>query len=97
MVYIATPVIPSCFVAFFSDPYSFFQIFNLFKASNPIFVVLGDCLIRMFCGYSTVCSIRVVEPVKHIYTIYCHHRPYSLFIEVVTLVTVAKDLSANVQ
>ena len=27
MVYITTPAVPSCFVAFFSDPYSYFKIF----------------------------------------------------------------------
>jgi len=27
VVYITTPAIPSCFLAFFSDPYSLFEIF----------------------------------------------------------------------
>ena len=30
MVYITTPAIPSCLVAFFSDPYSYFKISNFF-------------------------------------------------------------------
>jgi len=28
VAYITTPVIPSCFLAFFSDPYSLFENFN---------------------------------------------------------------------
>jgi len=30
VVYMTIPAIPSCFVAFFSDPYSPFKIFNFF-------------------------------------------------------------------
>jgi len=30
VVYMTTPAIPSCFVAFFSDPYSHFESFNFF-------------------------------------------------------------------
>ena len=33
MVYMTTPAIPSCFVAFFSDPYSHFEIFNFYCTS----------------------------------------------------------------
>ena len=34
MVYITTPAIPSCFVAFFSDPYSHFKISNFNSSSE---------------------------------------------------------------
>jgi len=33
VVYITTPVIPSCFMAFFSDPYSPFENFNFYYTS----------------------------------------------------------------
>ena len=32
MVYITTPVIPSCFLAFFSDPYSLFENFSFYHS-----------------------------------------------------------------
>ena len=50
MVYITTPVIPSCFVAFFSDPYSHFKILNflfimgsLCTFVNPVMDYEEDC------------------------------------------------------
>jgi len=36
VVYINTPAIPSCFVAFFSDPYSPFEIFNFLELLTKI-------------------------------------------------------------
>ena len=34
MVYITTPAIPSCFVAFFSDPYVSYFKFKMFNMSS---------------------------------------------------------------
>jgi len=36
VVYMTTPAVPSCFVAFFSDPYSHFEIFNFYYTSTYI-------------------------------------------------------------
>ena len=60
MVYITTPAIPSCFMAFFSDPYSpfnflFIQFVYLLKSSNG-FVLL---IIIMMAVADTVIYISV--------------------------------------
>jgi len=40
VVYMTTPAIPSCFVAFFSDPYSHFENFNFYYTSLfPFFAI----------------------------------------------------------
>jgi len=65
VVYITTPVIPSCFMAFFSDPYSPFAIFH-YTSNNCIFSIF-NISVSWFSMGSWYTVLRIIGTTKFLH------------------------------